>query len=180
MRTYKKGYKNGTATTSILQAAKTGSRENMALALMSGANGNLMDEPSKSNNRGRINRILSGIKLMYDTQNKNFSDVKKRDAAYKRWQENPNTVKIVSNHLRNIEAGNRVKRREIDNMQYGAAAFDQGLIASLPKNESNLTNNIKNLFTNSEENQNVAQGNPDINLQQGPGIARGGANQQLG
>lgn len=42
---------------------------------------------------------------------------------------------------------------------------------------TNLTNTIKNLFTNSEENQNVAQRNQDINLQPGPSIARGGTNQ---
>lgn len=165
---------------STLQAIKTGDRELIARSLMSKADGSLMDEPHNSPKRGRINRILSAVKLLYDTQANTFKDEKSRDAAYKRWGDNKFTVMNVNNHLANIYHANFLTKQQEDNMRQMAIGnkwYPPQEETPEPNNltESNaigqaqseglltkLTNKAKNLFTNSEEKQNA--NNPDGNI----------------
>lgn len=195
----KKSLNDPNAKGSLLKAIKSGDREEIAMALISKSDGTLMDEPSKSNNRGRINRYLAAVKLMYDSDNKTFSTVASRDKTFNRWRDNPNTVNNVANMLQTIYRGNIAKQNEdyimrntpTINLAHANTANnaepidEQNVNSPVPAANktgilANLTKPIKKLFTNSEENQNVAQGNQDINLQPGPSIARGGTNQLSG
>lgn len=198
IKSYKEGNKG-----SLLQAIKTGDREVICRYMMAKKDGAIMDEPHGSDKSGRINRILASVKLMYDTQGKSFKDAKAKDDTFKRWKNNEFTVRNVQNHLYQIHVANLRNRdyedglrdfaerdlllanpdqRAIDNetVQQPVAQPESSSEQEKPSLLANLTKPIKKLFTNSEENQNVAQGNPDINLQQGPSSIGGGTNQQLG
>lgn len=184
---------------SLLKAIKTGDREQIATALISKSDGSLMDEPAGSNNRGRINRILAGVKLMYDTDNNTFKDVKSRDEAFNRWKKNPNTVKMVADNLQNIYRGTVAKRNDDYNMRSLAKASKQTIQPqnnAVPVDDENvnepvgqnppkqgllskLTGGVKKLFTK-EEVQPNAQRDTNVDLQQSTGATGRGTNQQSG
>lgn len=168
---------------SVMQAIKTGDREVIARYMMAKKDGSIMDEPHGSDKSGRINRILAAVKLMYDTEGKAFKDVKAKDATFKRWKDNEYTVRNVQNHLYHIHLANlRNSDYEEDMREFAASdnlfladknnqTVDEETVQSVREEKpqesgmlANLTNPIKKLFTNSEEKQNVAQGNTDINL----------------
>jgi len=163
---------------SIMKAMKTGSREVVARAMMSKGDGSLMEEPHISKKSGRVNRILSSVKLMYDTKANTFKDEKSKDEAFKRWTKNPHTVFNVQNHLNNIYQWDMSNR---DTMDLRRRAANQQLAVPTTEDQKQLDNTTvqapvaenkpqkegifyrlykrgKNLFTNSNEvEQNVEQ-----------------------
>ena len=194
INSYKEGNKG-----SLLRAIKSKDRELICRYMMAKKDGSIMDEPYGSEKSGRINRILASVKLMYDTTGKDFKTAADKDAAFKRWRENPNTVRNVQTHMYYIHNANLQNRDYMDNLR--KAVGQDSLPAFSPDKElmdgktvqankapepekpgifANLTKPFKKLFTNSEEKENVAQGNNDINLQQSTSPAGRSPNQQLG
>lgn len=178
-----KSYKEGNSG-SLLKAIKTGDREVICRYMMAKEDGSIMDEPHGSPKSGRINRVLSAVKLMYDTEAKAFKDAKTKDTTFKRWTDNEFTVRNVQNHLYHIHLANlrnadyERSMREFSKQNLllkpsaGNNVIDDGTVQSPdePQKEkpgliAKLTQPFKKLFTNKEENQNVAKGNTDVNLQ---------------
>lgn len=183
IRSYKEGNPG-----SVMKAFTTGNREVISRYLMAKKDGSIVDEPYGSDKAGRINRILGAVKLMYDTDNNSFRNTKAKDETFKRWKSNPHTVKNVQNVIGNIYLADSELhdfdddlRKEVDQQMAIPAMTTQKKIdnQTLQQNEtpaakeesmlSKLTKPIKNLFTNNEEKQNVAKGNPDVAVQQSPG-----------
>lgn len=183
-----KSYKEGKEG-SLLKAIKTGDREVISRYMMAKEDGSIMDEPHGSAKSGRINRVLSAVKLMYDTEGKAFKDAKSKDATFKRWTDNEFTVRNVQNHLYNIHIANL---RNADYEQSMREFSKQNLLLK-PTNDKDIINDgtvqapvepkpekpgfirqavndltmkAKNLFTNNEEIANATNGNKDVNMQQ--------------
>lgn len=186
LKAMKQAYKDNPKGCNVLNAAKTGSRENVGVALMCKNANQLMDEPYQSPKRGRVNRILAGIRLMYDTNNNSFKDVDSRDKVYDEWLKDKHVVQRYANHMRNIELANKVKQYQDDDIINTAAFYEDNPGTSAPMAEqtksqapredqtkekpgviTKLTNGVKKLFTNSneQENANVAERGQDVNMQ---------------
>lgn len=171
---------------SFLKAVQTGNPYEMGVALMSNSDGSPLE------NDGFARRKMIAL-MAIGNKNYTFDAGQERDLDIRRKQ--PRFYEETQKRVRRLANDWYVPRQEIQEryqnpMQWLKSTKTPDELKSesqmTEENNSktgffaNLTNNIKNLFTNSEENTNVAQGNQDINLQQSPSIARGGTNQLSG
>ena len=183
---YKLGdsYKDPKAYGSLLKAIKTGSRERIARALISGADGRLMSPIDGSYKDGRKKRLLAGVRMMYDTECDSFSTQKKKDDTFKSWQ-NINTVRNFDTHLNSIYRAERLKELEDEDNWALAETKMADEISIMPQVEeqeppiqetntvkekqdmlasqkpSAFTTAIKNLFTRNKGDNNYT-GNIDL------------------
>lgn len=179
---------------SIMKAFETGSREKIALALISNADGSIIKYKNDEKN-GQRNRHLAAVRLMYDTENNSFPDKKTAQAVYGEWQNKPGYIPSVANTLNLLDKDltNRRERGESEMVHayYGVSNEDEMKnkseeasklhpkpVKEEPEKDENytiyqkafkavsdFTNSMKNLFTNNQEDKNATTGNEDINLQ---------------
>lgn len=181
INSYKDGHKG-----SLLKAISSKDRELICRYMMAKKDGSIMEEPHDSEKSGRVNRILASVKLMYDGQGKDFKTAETKDAAFKRWKENPYTVRNVQNHLYHIHIANLQNKDYMDSLRKAVGqnvlpAFNpdketmdgetvQANQEPQPQKEgvmSKLTKPFKKLFTNSKEQESadVAERDQDVNMQ---------------
>lgn len=183
-------WKDPNAVGSIMKAFETGSREKIALALISNSDGSII-EYKNDNKNGQRNRHLAAIRLMYDTENKSFPDKAIADDEKAKWQHQPGYINSVANTLKALdrdftarqergenaltcayygvkdktELNNKIQAQENMDKAVDAASKENTFTKGLEQVFSDFTNGIKNLFTKNKEAQNVDTGNKDVNMQ---------------
>lgn len=195
---YGKGNKN-----SLLEAAKTGDREALVMAMLCDKDGKLIQPPALSSDRGHCNRILAAIRLMYDNQNDSFKDKASFSKIYDNWKKDENIIKNLSSAALSVRMGNVAKEEDDNEMRYYCSKFRNNPNVNFSpspskikdpaaqrmdaetKNQSfvgtflsGLHKGFENFFTNNNEENNNVTGNENVNLQQSAIADRRGANQQ--
>lgn len=196
-----KSWKDPEMTGSIMKAFETGSKEKIALALLSNSDGSLF----KGKAGGRLNRYLAGVRLMYDTENNSFPDKKTAGKVYKEWNSKPYILNSVATTLKNLDRDMEMKwqreesaRRmayyagqpktdETNNMSQNnlnssristppPVQDEQAANQGYAKFATDFTKWLKKYFTKDIEEANNVTGNTDINMQQGVAPTGGIAN----
>lgn len=188
-------WKDPNAVGSIMKAFETGSREKIALALISNADGSIIKYKNDKQN-GKRNRHLAAVRLMYDTDNKSFPDRNTADKVKGKWQNQPGYIDSVAGTLRSLDADFTARRERGENAMmhsyYGVTDKEnkqeksKKAVASMQKEPtlpeiqpvqdltifdkfgqalSDFTNGLKNLFTNTKEDNNAVTGNQNVNMQ---------------
>lgn len=160
---------------SLLNAIKTGNRENIVRALISKADGTLVDWPAKEQDKQSLLRSLSAVKLMYDIGNDSFANEQSKTKTYNRWEKDTDLIENISGAIKAISEGDMANNEKYDDdAEIDWEAGPDSAVGSMieeatseePQNReekpnetsvlATLTKPIKKLFTNSEENQNAA------------------------
>jgi hypothetical protein len=162
---------------SLLETAKTGIREDMVKSLITKDDGSLVDWPLQDKEADKMISRLRAIKLMYDIGNDSFANDKALEQTYNRWAKSENLIEDIAGCIKAIADGSLTNADAFDqeteeDWEAGPEEIGEPM-ANVAENNTNektgllskLTNKAKNLFTNSEESNNAAQGNSNVNMQ---------------
>lgn len=187
-------WKDENARGSIMKAFQSGSREQIALALIQNSDGSIMSNYKNDGKNSQRNRHLAAIRLMYDTVNNSFPTIKAAGALTGKWQNQPGYIKSIEGTLKSLgqmmDARRERNESAMRTLYWGVANKEtmadksQQAIENLPQKEailedatsgelteagvlSDFTNAMKNLlnYFGIKDTQNAAQRNENVNMQ---------------